>query len=141
MPLQGFGANPGPKEAPEYQDLDVNAVFSGPDDDTVFQDPGGDGDCDDVPDASREMPAAASGVSSPGVTEAPRPSAGEHQSSTHVSSHDQNLPNVDYDAQYRPTIRKRHVDFRLDYLLKTGVFCTSLSITAIEFLVSRYFFG
>ena len=141
LPLQFFGANQVPKEAVECQDLDVDAVFPDPDEDTVCQDPGMDDYCVDVPDASRQMPPAATDVSLPGATEAPLPPAGEHQWSTHVSSHDGNLPDVDYDAQYRPTIRKRHVDFRFDYLLKTGVFCTNLGITAIEFLVSPYLFG
>eukprot|EP00904_Undaria_pinnatifida_P012075 jgi/Undpi1/7999/HiC_scaffold_24.g10471.m1 len=65
----------------ECQDRDVDYLCPDPDEDTMPEDPGEDGYNDDVPDVSREMPAAAPEVSFRGASEeASLPSAGEDQS-------------------------------------------------------------
>eukprot|EP00904_Undaria_pinnatifida_P012080 jgi/Undpi1/8001/HiC_scaffold_24.g10473.m1 len=57
--------------------------------DTMPEDQGVDGYCDDVPNVSREMSVAAPEVSLPGASEeASLPSAGEDQSSTHPLTRD-----------------------------------------------------
>eukprot|EP00904_Undaria_pinnatifida_P012079 jgi/Undpi1/8000/HiC_scaffold_24.g10472.m1 len=81
LALWCFGACQNLKGDTECQDRDVDYLCPDPDEDTMPEDPGEDGYNDDVPDVSREMPAAAPEVSFRGASEeASLPSAGEDQS-------------------------------------------------------------